>query len=298
MTEGKGRSLTRHEFDAVIRRAAELAASDPEGGESALTEAEVFRIAREVGLPDRHVRAALSEVRVGVRGRGVLDRIFGPGVLTAVRVVPGSMKVVATQLDDFLAGTQLLQPVRRAPGVLQYRPALDWASKLARAASFTSRKYYVASAKSVEIHLEEVDEGHTLIELVVDPGMRGDNIAGAAIGGGAVGVGIGIGASASLIAVAPVAVAAGVGVLVGSGIASAITYGVGRSHKSKLMEVQVELEGILDRMETGESLEPPPASWRRWVQRQFHGVARDMAGVEDEVVRTLHELEEDEDEKG
>ena len=44
------RSLTRKQFDEVIRRAAELAASEPDGGESTLNEEELFRIAREVGL--------------------------------------------------------------------------------------------------------------------------------------------------------------------------------------------------------------------------------------------------------
>ena len=65
MSEGKGRGLTRQEFDVVIRRAAELAGSESEGSEGALTEAEVYRIAKEVGLGEGHVRMALAEVRSG-----------------------------------------------------------------------------------------------------------------------------------------------------------------------------------------------------------------------------------------
>jgi hypothetical protein len=42
------------------------------------------------------------------------------------------------------------------------------------------------------------------------------------------------------------------------------------------------VEGVLDALETGMSLEPPPASWRRWVKRQFHGVARDLMSGDDE----------------
>ncbi|MSR36889.1 MAG: hypothetical protein EXR95_09685 [Gemmatimonadetes bacterium] len=53
---GGGRSLTRPEFDEFIRRATELAARESDGGEGALEEAELLRIAREVGLPERHVR--------------------------------------------------------------------------------------------------------------------------------------------------------------------------------------------------------------------------------------------------
>ena len=48
MSEEKSRGLTRREFDAVIRRAAELASSGPDASEGNLTEAEVFRIARDL----------------------------------------------------------------------------------------------------------------------------------------------------------------------------------------------------------------------------------------------------------
>lgn len=283
MSEEKGRSLTRHEFDAVIRRAAELASSDSEPGEGGLTEAELFRIAREVGLSERHVRRALSEVRSGRTVGGSLDRIFGPSFLRAVRIVPGSPRELAAKLDDFFVGTQLLQPVRRGPQVLQYRPALDWASQIARAASLTSRKYYVASAKSVEVHIEAVDEESTLVELVVEPGTRGDSIAGAVAGGGAAGIAAGVGIGFAVVATGGVmALAIPLGVAATGAVAGGVTYLVGASHKKKLLEVQAEVEGILDRLELRESLEPPPASWRRWVKRQFHGVARDLMRAEDE----------------
>ena len=283
MNPEPGKSLSRREFDAVIRRAAELAASDPDGGEGALTESEVYRIAGEVGLPESHVRQALAEVRSGQAAWGTIDRIFGPAQVRASRVVPGSPTHLAAVLDEFLVASQLLQPVRRGPAVLQYRPAVDWASQLARAASFSSRRYYVASAKSVEVHMDVVDADRTLVEIVVDPGTRGDNVAGALLGGGAAGVGIGIGAAAGLAGLAPVALASVVGVAVGGSLASAITHWVGVSHKKKLREVQAEVEGVLDRLELGESLQPPPASWRRWVKRHFHGVARDLMAAEDDL---------------
>jgi hypothetical protein len=283
MTDERGRSLTRHEFDAVIRRAAELASSDSETGESELTEAELFRIAREVGLSESHVRRALSEVRSGEAHGGALDRIFGPSHLRAMRVIPGTPKELGTKLDDFLAGTQLLQPVRRSTNVLQYRPALDWASQLARAASFTSRKYYVASAKSVEVHLEALDDSSTLVELLMDPGTRGDNVAGAAFGGGIAGLAAGGGLAFAVVASGgAVALAIPLAMVGGGALTGGITYLVGKSHKKKLLEVQAELEGILDRLELGESLEPPPASWRRWVKRQFHGVAHELLSRERE----------------
>lgn len=293
MGEGTGKSLSRGEFEAVIRRAAEIASSDSEPGEGDLSEAELFRIAGEVGLDERHVRRALSEVRSGVSGGGSLDRIFGPSRIRASRVVPGRPREIATRLDDFLVASQLLQPVRRTRNMLQYRPSVDWASQLARAASFTSRKYYVASAKSVEAHLDEVDEERTRVDLVVDPGTRDDSVVGAVLGGGAAGVAAGAGVGVLAVSTVPLALAIGAGVVVGSGVAGLVTSQTGASHKKKLLEVRAEVEGILDRLEFEESLEPPPASWRRWVKRQFHGVARDLMSVDDDPDGDLRDLDEE-----
>lgn len=280
MGEGESRSLTRREFDAVIRRAAELATSDPDGAEGGLTEGELFRIAGEVGLSEAHVRHALADVRSGAEGGGVLDRVFGPSAIRSSRVVVGDPQELSDQIDDFLAASHLLQPVRRGVGILQYRPALDWASQLARAASFSSRKYYIASARSVEVRLERVDEERTLIEFLVDPGTRNDDVAGAVVGGGILGGGSGTLTVAGLAAVTPVGLAVGVGVAVGAVVFTGVSYAVGRTHKRKVDEVRTEVEGVLDALETGVSLEPPPASWRRWVKRHFHGVARDLMGTD------------------
>jgi len=281
MSEGEGRSLTRREFDAVIRRAAELATSDPDSSEGGLSEVELFRIAGEVGLDDGHVRRALAEVRSGEAGGGVLDRIFGPSSVRVSRVVPGTVDALGAEVDEFMVANQLLQRVRRGPDLLLYRPAVDWASQLARAASFSSRKYYVASAKAVEVRLERVDDRRTLIEFLVDPGTRKDDIAGALIGGAASAGLMGVVVGAGLTALAAFPVAVGAGVVVGGATWVGVGHGIGLNHKKKLREVRTELEDVLDRLEMGDSLEPPPASWRRWVKRNFHGVARDLMGSDD-----------------
>lgn len=278
----KGRQLTRREFDDVMRRAAELASRGPDGADMLLEESEVLRIAGEVGLPERHVRQALAEVRSAVPpARGFVGRLFGPDSVWASRVVPGTPERLADVLDEFLVSGQLLQPVRRGPEVLLYRPAVDWASQIARAASATSKRYYVASAKSVEIRLDAVDRGDTLVEFQVDPGTRNDHMLGAFLGGAAGGLAVGIGGAFALATVAPVAVAAAVAGAAGLGLTSLIVWGTGWSHRKRLQDVRNEVEGVLDRLEAGDSLEPPPPSWRRWVRRHFHGVARDLRG-EDE----------------
>jgi hypothetical protein len=267
--------LSRSEFEAVMRRATELAMSESDAEE--LSEAELYRIAREVGITDRHVRMALAQVRSGhaVESRGgAMDRVFGPEVVLASRVVPGSPKELSERIDLFMVAGRLLTSVRRGTTILQYRPAVDWISQVARLASATSRRYYVASAKSVEVHLEEIEPGRTLVELRVDPGTRGEAMAAAFFGGGAAGIGSGVLVAFGAATVIPLAVAIAAGAVIGGGAAGGTVWGVGRSHLKKVRDVRAEVEGILDQLEIEGPLEPPPPSWQDWVRRQFHGARR------------------------
>lgn len=276
-----GKALSRRQFDEVIRRAAELTAQDTEtGGE--LGEEDLFRIAREVGLPEQHVRHALSEVRAGAVSGGVVDRVYGPAHVMASRVVPGTPAEVADKLDRFLVGGRLLHRVRRTPNYLQFRPAVDWISSLARAASATSRRYYVASSKSVEVRLGEAEEGWTLVEFVVDPGIRGDWVAGGMVGGSAGALAGGITSGVGVAAMAPDFLAAGVGLAVGTGLFALVHRLTAAGHKRKWREILAEVEGILDSLQSGEALEPPPAAWRKWVERQFHGARRLFDPMDDD----------------
>jgi hypothetical protein len=270
----RGKSLSRGQFDEVMRRASELAAREAELGEGDLPETEVLRIAREVGLSERHVRQAMMEVRAGSSSSGLAGRLLGPGLVRASRVVPGTTAQLSERVDEFMVAGRLLQRVRRSQTFLQYRPAVDWISQLARAASATSKKYFVASARSVEVRLEDVDEGRTLVEFVVDPGIREDYVASLALGGGAAALGGGIGSGVAVSLVAPLALAVAGGVVVVGGVAYVAVRWAGRAHRRKVLEVHAEVEGILDRLESGDILDPPPSAWRRWVERQFHGARR------------------------
>lgn len=273
------KSLTRRQFEDVMRRATELAADGAHADEVFVDEAELLRIAGEVGLPERHVRRALAEVRTEVpSARGPLGSLYGPSAVNAGRVVPGTPESLAPAIDDFMVAGQLLQPVRRGQDLLLYRPAVDWASQIARAASATSKRYYVASAKSVEVTMEPVGDDRVMVRFEVDPGTRADHLAGGFLGGGAAGVAAGIGLGILTAGVAPLALAVAAGVVGAGAVTSSIVWATGRAHKRRLQDVRDEVEGVLDRLESGESLEPPPPSWRRWVRRHFHGVARDLRG--------------------
>ncbi len=274
--------LTRRDFDEVMRRAAELAGDDPGGAEDAFSDAEVVRIGREVGLPERHVRRALAEQRAtgGGAGKGLRDgwrMLLLRDEVTASRTIKRSRARVRRELDDFMVGGQLLQRVRRKDDLLQYRPAVDWVSRVARAASFRSRQHYVASARLVEVRLDRMDAESTQVEVRVDPGIAGNYrnwwVLAAGTTGVAAGVGVGMSLPPSLFAVGAF-VAAGVATGVLTSLLVAMLAGPG--FRRRVADVQSEVEGILDGLEREKGLEPPPPAWRRWVRRHFHGVAREM----------------------
>ncbi|MDT8368196.1 MAG: hypothetical protein RQ745_03240 [Longimicrobiales bacterium] len=296
-----GRGVSRRHFDEVIRRATELAARDADGDpDELISEADLYRIAREVGLSEAHIREALSEVgHAGAVGSlpastSWIDRFWGPETLRVTRVVPGTPRAVAEKLDEYMVGGRLLQPVRRTPHFLQYRPAVDWMSQVARAASGTARRYYVASARSVEVHLDPVDEHRTHVSLTVDAGIRNSYLSGGIAGGVSAGGAAGFGTFMLLMASSvPVAIA---GALTG-GVAVAGAFAVAKvmahAHRGKVTDVQAELEGVLDLLEAGGQPEPPPPAWRKWIERRFHGARRLLDHADPVLVEFVYDDEDE-----
>lgn len=275
------RSISRGDFDQVMRRASELAAEEPGASESEFTDTELVRIGGEAGLAERHVRRALAELRTGspraLRQRSGIRELIAPGEVRGSRTVERPRMRVRRELDEFMVGSQLLQRVRRRDDMLQYRPAIDWASRVARAASSTSRQHYVAAARLVEARLEETADGSTQVDILVDPGIAA-NYRGRVLIGGVLGLVVGIGTAGAIASVLSLAVAAVSGLVAGGAVAFGIAALVGRGFQRRLREIHLEVEGILDGLESAGGLEPPPPAWRRWVRRHFHGVAREMIG--------------------
>ena len=280
MGEEKSRSLTRTEFEAVMKRASELAISDPYDGQSMLDEAEVFRIASEVGLPQKHVRRALAEMRSNENPASTIDRWFGARQVRGSRVVEASKEDLRDKLDEFLVAGNLLEAVRQGSDLLLYRPAVDWISHFARAGASLSRRAHWAAAREIEIHLEELDSRTTLIEIRVDPDIRGSYTVGAGFAGLVLGGGTGFGVAALLggVFTLPWAVALTAAGISASLIVTATAWITGRYSLRAREEVQQELEGVLDRLEQGEDLAPPSASWRRWVMDQARRFRVEITG--------------------
>ncbi len=280
MGVGKSRGLTRTEFESVMKRASELAMSDPSDVHGTLDEAEIFRIASEVGLPENHVRQALAEMRSNENPSSFVDRWFGSAQVRGSRVVQASKEDLQNTLDQFLVAGNLLEVVRQGPDLLLYRPAVDWISNFARAGASLSRRAHWAASKEIEIYLEELEVKSTLIEIRVDPDIRGSYTAGAAIiavllGGGTA---FGVAALAAAVFALPTVAALSLGGLSAAVVAIASAQITGRYSRRAREEVQQELEEVLDRLELGEDLTPPPASWRRWVMDQARRFRVEITG--------------------
>lgn len=274
----ESRALTRPDFEAVIRRAAELSAIEAEdGAEETLSEEEVLRIATELGLPSRHVRRAIYELPEFEPGAGTADSWFGPTMLTATRIVPGQPDSMRRRIEEYLTTREYLQIVRQRQGRTFLMPADDAISNLARGLLRPSRRFHLARARRVVMGVRPLDERSAHVHIATDMSEQRKTAVrtGAFFGitGGLVVGGVGV-ALASMAGLPPIAESAAQIAAFATGfggtLAGALT-AARAAFRGKLSAARVELEGLLDRAEHGDRLDPPPAPWRRRLQQKFLG---------------------------
>lgn len=267
--------IARAQFELVIRRAIELSFLEGEARDQ-LSEDEVVRIAAELGLSARHARQALYELPELDSERSIFEKYFGASVLTASRAVPGDAHVTLRRLEDYLTTREYQQIVRRREGRVLFMPAEDTISYLARGLLRPSHRFQLARSRRVALTARPLDAGHTHVQIATDMGdQRRGAIRNAVVGGTLGGLVLG-GVGAALVAVNvpdPAASIAGVVALAG-GLGASISATVslaGARFRARMAAARLELEGLLDRAERGDSLEPPPAPWRRRLQLRMSG---------------------------
>lgn len=262
------RSVSSTDLERVIRRASDLQFRAGTGeGESALDEAEVVRIGEEVGLEPRYVRQALAEIHAdsllpAVPGESRLPaRLWGPGLVRTSRVVPGDRADVEAKLEAHLEERELLKRVRHQPGRSLWEPAGGLLSTMKRAMDVGGHGYELAKAKSVDLVVQVLEPGWSLVTLTAD--LRKAR-AEAATGWHIAGLGVAISAAVALaISGAPeVAVLLGSGLTGGVGLGAA-TWATSAQHRKRRDRMRLVLDGLLDRLELGEPLATTSSrSWR------------------------------------
>ncbi len=248
-------SVSREQLEKVIHRAAELQFSQGEAHES-LDAVEVLRIAEEVGLEGRHVRQALAEMRADAMlpaqtgERSIATRLWGEATVVESRVVPGAPHEVISMLGEYLAEQESLRCVRDRPGQQVWEPASDLMSNLQRGLDFGGRGYELAKARSIGVMAQPLENGRTLLTVTADiKNQRVGHAAGwyGVLGtfglGSALGAILGEGASALIVLPAVI-----------GGIAAVGTFGTVKTLARRRKRLELAVQGLLDRIETGSSM--------------------------------------------
>jgi hypothetical protein len=159
-------------------------------------------------------------------------------------------------------------------------PADDTFSGIARAFTRSNQRFQLARATRVSLGTQPLETGRARVRLEIDLGdARRKAFAGGATGGTFLGlfVGGGLGTAGfigGLALAGPVGAAVGAGLLGVIGLAGGISFGINLARKSfrrRLGDAHTELEGLLDRLEAGERLEPPPSPVLRRLRDRFLG---------------------------
>ena len=267
--------MKRTDLPAVVKRAAELAARDADLEEE-ISEEEVIRIAAELGLPARHVKAALFE---GVRDEGeptFLDRQFGDRRILASRAVPLDVDRARRMLEDYFTGTEYMSVVRRQTGSFTLQPSGDPVSAVARAFKRGARNN-LAAAEMLEVNVRELEPGTSYVNLrAVFKDERKGHFAGAVIGGTLLGAAIGMGAGIAIVVMTQqpiLALTAGsiAGVGSGGGMFAGIFSSMRKNYREWRERTIMQTEGVLDRLEKGQDMKPPPPSWLKKLQNLGFG---------------------------
>ena len=280
--ETAARGITRDDLQLVIRRAAELYTAEADADEQ-LSEAEVLRIADELGLPGRHVRQALYELPRQRSPEGWVDRWFGPPAVVETRVVPGDPSAVVDRLEDYLVTREFLQVLRRQGEKVALSPAEDAISNVARAVRRPQRQWQIARARRVLVEARPIPEDESHVRLEVDVANRRTRaVTGGIVGGALVGLPLAAGAffpvGHIVFDIAGDAAGYAAGLAAGAGAFTAsVSAGmaVARARfKARVQDARLEVASLLDRLEGGRTLDPPPAPWLRSLRSRIADTLR------------------------
>jgi hypothetical protein len=281
-----GRGITRADLELVIRRAAELYTREADSDEQ-LTEAEVFRIAEDLGLPSRHVRQALYELPTTPPAGSRIDRWYGPPIVQGTRVVPGVPGPVMDRLEEYLVTREFLQLVRRQGEKAAFTPAEDAISSVARAVRRPNRSWHIARSRRVLVEVRPMPQDESHVRLEIDLSRQRQRVVRTGIAGGivlglplATLIAVPVGGVAFDLAGGPAAALAAVSTAVTAlGGAAATGVAIGRARfRNRVDNARLEIAALLDRLERGGRLDPPSAPWIRGLRSRIGGAVRGGPG--------------------
>lgn len=248
------RRLSSRDFEMVIRRAAELQARQSEEafGDNGVTEAEVIRIGRELGLSPENLQRAIAETSGESPEEGLLHGLFGASGARASRLIRGDPEKLVRSLERYLVEREYLVVQRRFTDRIVLTRATGMIASMGRATSQMFSRAPLLRVDNLEVAFRPVDDDSGWISISTS--LRGDRTTAAttsfvAGGGGTVVVGAVLG-----IAIAPPATVLALPILAASVFGARVYY------ERRLREVSTQLESLLDRLEHNE-LQVPQRGW-------------------------------------
>ena len=166
LRQSPARQLSAHEFDGVIRRAAELQAADGETARGSITEAEAMRVGRSLGLSmDSLLRALAETSSPAARRDGLLPRWLAPEIVRASRSVRAEPSGLAQTLECYLVQREHLVVLRRLDDRVVFTRAIGAPAALRRAASRIFRRSPLLRVSTLEMAVHPLDEGTSYVSL-------------------------------------------------------------------------------------------------------------------------------------
>lgn len=251
-------TVTREQLERVILRATDLQfrRSRPSDGE--LRAGEVVQIGAEVGIEERYIRQALAEVEAASLvpdappDEGLTRRIAGPAFVSTSRVVPGSPPEVEANLESYLRQEELLRQVRSRSGGSRWEPGSGLVHQVRRALDVGGRRYTLAKSRDLQIRVAALESSWSLVTLTADVrNLRMGQLAGWFTGMGLAGA---AGAFGLFMATGGGALPLLGGLAIFSGFAALATVAARAGLRRAGQRMNLALDGLLDRLERGESL--------------------------------------------
>lgn len=245
--------ISRDALERIIKRAAELQASEHDIGEG-LTSNEVLALGKDVGIPDRYLRQAMLEEQTRTTpevATGTWAWLTGPRSIVAHRVVPGDRATVERALSRWMVEEELLQPKR------QYTDRTSWEPKAGALASIQralagGRRYTLARVGEVTGQVVQLESGFCLVRLEADVRQQRTK----RITGGTVLATLGWGLTGALTLIAPPLALAQALVFVPGMSLTLGAAAVARTHRGANERTEIALEQILDCLERGDCRSP------------------------------------------
>ena len=248
MSEAVPARVDRQALERIIKRAAELQTAEREIGDT-LTSDELISLGREVGIPVRYLQQALLEERArsGQAGTpGILDRVAGPGEVTAQRVVSLDAEMVEQELIRWMEHNELFCIQRQQAGRITWEPLSGFQAAIRRSAAALGagkRPFMLSRAATVTAAILPLESGYSHVTLVADTRkVRNEYLASssAITGAGAV-------STATMVALGALLPVA----LVPLPLALGVSYAVFRRYQPTVARIQLGLERTLDSLEKG-----------------------------------------------